>query len=477
MPPGRSCRRLLAAATSAFVVALPGAHLRAEAPASACPRLAPAPGANAGAPGASLHEGMLLDHESVLLLPDLLPTEVWRLRETFFHEGMALEVGPCHRVYALTRAYDEASRHRARKPSVDEEGNLMDYEAGLPFPPAQIDVRAEDAGIRWAWNLERRHRGPGVRGRFRLVDMPSRLGGMQVYEGEWSFVQTSHRADLASRAEAVAASYAWVAGGRFSSPNATRHLAWHQLRPDESDQDFDLPDHTFVYIPSMRKVRRAASTWVDGLYMPRYRASAPGGGGFALPGGAANPTSGSSIQVTEHLRRGFVGLSLRPNAYRWRVLGEREVLAPLNITHLGYPSERRRNFGPSGLSIADDRWDVRRAMVIQGALRATDRDHDFLTLYIDVQTQQPLYLMTHRRGAKLVEVGILAHRYTGDRTPEPLYPDGSPVNAFEPVAALFHDARDGGSGWRRESYDLRMTPPSVGEIEALMSQHQLSRGR
>jgi hypothetical protein len=420
---------------------------------------------------------MLLDHASVLLLSNLLPAEVWRRREAFFHEGMVLEVGPCHRVYPLTRAYDEAGQRRRGKPSVDAEGNLMGYEAGLPFPPAEIDARARDAGIRWAWNLERRHRGPGARGRFRLVDMPSRLGGVQVYEGEWSFFQTSHRADLVSRAEPAAASYAWIAGGRFSAPNATRHLAWHQLRPVRSDRDFGLPDHTFVYIPSMRKVRRAASTWVDGLYMPRYRASAPGGGGIAMSGGGAGPTSGSSIQVTEHLRRGFVGLTLRPNAYRWRVLGEREVLAPLNTTHPGYPIEGRRHFGPSGLSIGDDRWDVRRAIEIQGALRTSDRDHDFLTLYIDLQTQQPLYLMTHRRGGKLVEVGILAHRYTGDRSPVPLYADGSPVYAFEPVAALFYDARDGGSGWRRESYDLRMSPPSTGEIEALMSQHQLSRGR
>ena len=72
--------------------------------------------------------------------------------------------------------------------------------------------------------------------------------------------------------------------------------------------------------------------------------------------------------MTENLRRGFTGLALRPNAYVWRVQGEREVLAPINVTRGGYPEDRERNFGPSGLSVGNDRWDVRYAVVIQGAL-------------------------------------------------------------------------------------------------------------
>ena len=236
----------------------------------------------------------------------------------------------------------------------------------------------------------------------------------------------------------------------------------------------------------MRKVRRAVSTWVDGLYMPRYRVSGGGGGGgFAVPGGgglggALNPTSGESAQVTENLRRGFEGLSLRPNAYVWRILGEREVLAPINVTRGGYPGNEERNFGPGGLSVGGDRWDVRWAVVIQGAQRERDREFDYLTLYVDYQTQQPLYVVTRRRGARggrALEVGILLHRFSGDLPRYPIWPDGSPANVFDPVAAVFHDSINGESGWRRESYDVVGVPPRPAEIQRLISPGYLTRGR
>jgi hypothetical protein len=159
----------------------------------------------------------------------------------------------------------------------------------------------------------------------------------------------------------------------------------------------------------------------------------------------------------------------------WRLLEVREVLAPLNLARLGYPQRPERRFGESGLSLASDRWDVRRAVVVQGALREGGRDHDLLTLWIDTQTQQPLYAITARRGGRLVEVGILAHRYSGDVPGYPAFPDASEARVFDPVAALFVDGA--GGGWRRESYDLDSTPPDPHELERLLSSSHLERGR
>ena len=102
--------------------------------------------------------------------------------------------------------------------------------------------------------------------------------------------------------------------------------------------------------------------------------------------------------MSEYLRRGFATLSLRPNAYVWRLLGEREVLAPINSSHDGYPTDPERNFGPSGLSIASDRWDVRQAVVIEGLARFRDQ-FKTLTVYVDYQTQQPLYHRAPGRAA------------------------------------------------------------------------------
>jgi hypothetical protein len=471
---------LLAAATAA--AGLP--------PENECPVLTGIPGAGPAEDATSfkLREGMLLHFADVLLLGQLLPPEVWRNRDVFFHDGMRMEIGPCHRRYATSDFYREATEQFAGKARVDAEGNLEDYTAGLPFPPDQIDPKARDAGLRWAWDFERRYRGAGHVGSFRLVDMPSRMGGIQTYEGSWFLLQTAHRADLAASnyTLSIMPDSEWVAGGTFGEPQPARHLAWRQIRPLDVAQHYAHPDDTFVYVPTMRKARRAASGWVDGLYMPRYRTSGDsGGGGIAMggsgyaPGGALNPTAGESIQVTENLRRGFTGLSLRPNAYEWRVQGEREVLAPMNITRGGFPDDRERNFGASGLSAGNDRWDVRYAVILQGALKERGREYDLLTLWVDYQTQQPLYLMTRRRsaqGSQLLEVGILLSRYSGDLTRYPAWPGGAQARVFDPVGAVFYDTAEGGSGWRRESYDLLSIPPEESELRRLTSPGYLDRG-
>ena len=148
----------------------------------------------------------------------LLPAEVWRNREVFFHDGMRMEVGPCHRRYPVGEAYLQATQRFAPQSKLDDEGNLEGNVAGLPFPPDGIDPKAEDAGIRWAWNVERRYRGAGYAGKFRLVDMPTRaFGGIQTYEGNWFMLLTRHRADLAASDYAlpIASDQDWIAGGSF----------------------------------------------------------------------------------------------------------------------------------------------------------------------------------------------------------------------------------------------------------------------
>jgi len=136
-----------------------------------------------------------------------------------------------------------------------------------------------------------------------------------------------------------------------------------------------------------------------------------------------------------------------------------------------------RNFGPSGLSVGSDRWDVRWAVILQGAVKERGRDFDLLTLWIDYQTQQPLYLVTkQRQGGRLVDVGIQLHRFSGDLSRYPAWPDGSKANVFDPVAAVFYDAADGGSGWRRESYDMLSLPRDDSDLQQMASPSHLERG-
>jgi hypothetical protein len=254
----------IALAALAALLALPAAAKLP--PEDECPTLSGIPGASADEDAVPfrLREGMLLHFADVLLLGSLLPTEVWRNRDQFFHEGMRLEVGPCHRRYAAPEFYEQATRRFAGQARLDREGNLEGHVAGLPFPPDEIDPKAREAGLRWAWNVERRYRGAGHFGSFRLLDMPSQLGGIQTYRGDWFLLQTRQRADLPESDYAVptAGENAWVAGGFFAEPTSARHLAWRQLRPLAVSQHYAKPDDTFVYVPTMRKMRRAAATWV-----------------------------------------------------------------------------------------------------------------------------------------------------------------------------------------------------------------------
>jgi len=431
-----------------------------------------------------LREGMILALNDLLALRSLIPEEVWEQHEVFFYEGMQLEIGPCHRRYPVPENFRKATETFAGRARLDAEGNLRDYVAGLPFPPPMLD--ASDAGTRWAWNAELRHRAFGPVGSFRIVDMPSRIGAPEIYLGRFFFVRTGYRADLASSGyfEAQDDKHWWVAGGNFEEPFAARHLAWRQFRKRRALERSAEPDDTFVYVPTMRKPRRAASAWVDGVFTPRYRVSGDAGGGSIPfgsseggPTGSIQPTAGVSIAVTEHIRRGFLGLALRPNAYVWQYLGAREVLAPINATHVGYPGNPDRNFGESGLSVASDRWDLRYAVVIEGTPRLPIENVGSLKLYIDYQTQQPLYFITRRKNGLLLEVGILVSRFSGDTQGYPEFSENTPAHVFDPVAAVFYSSEGGGTGWRRESYDLRSVPVDPKALRDMTSSIGLVRGR
>ena len=445
---------------------------------------------DSGAP--LVKEGAVLNLQDLLNLRQLLPDEVWAHRDAFLHEGMRMTIGFCHRRYPNSEFYDQATRiSQAARRSMRRATSRI-TSPGSPSPTRPSTPKPPDAAIRWAWNFENRYRGAGPVGSFKIMDLPDRIGGIQNYEGEWHYIRTAHRSDLIASEYTVPESTKtlWVAGGKFEEPTNARHLAWRQSRPREAAEKFDEPDDTFVYLPDMRKPRRATSIWTDGLFTPRYTVSGVEGVGgaapFAVDGGTeytgpsfvgVSPSAGLLIAATEDIRKGFTGLALRPNAYEWTLLGEREVLAPLNGSADGWPSQKDRNFGPTGLSVATDRWDVRYAVVIRGRARNPIQGVGAITLWIDVQTQQPLYFISQRPNGFLLDVGILVHRYSGDRAGYPAWPGGERARVFDPVAASFYYVPGGGAGWRRESYDVKSVPIEPAKLRKLTSHDELVKGR
>ena len=464
--------------------AAPGPALSAPPAEGECPAISSAGPDGKPEPDATpviVKEGMRVDAEGLIALRSLLPQEVWRHRESFFFEGMVMEIGPCHRVYPEPELYREATQNFADKVSLDDQGNLENYVAGIPFPQASIDADEKMAATRWAWNLEKRFRGAGHRGRFRITDFPSRLGSVMRYEGEFFAFQAAGRSDLASSGfrSPETSDLLWATGGSFSAPFGARGLAWRQFRGTASEGTWSKPDDVFVYVPSLRKTRRAATPWVDGAFLPRYSVADQhrGGGGLALGGGVSiQPGAGPALAVTEASRAGLTGLFLRPNAYLWRLRGEQTVIAPLNGVRPGWPLVEGRNYGTSGLSVAADRWDVRHAVVIEGLLRQRSETIHSLTIYIDHQTLQPLYWFSRTRSHRLVEVGILVHRFRGDGGEGGSPAPDSALRVFEPVAASFVNALAGRGGWLRESHALESTPVKASAIKRMTTTDALDRG-
>ena len=152
------------------------------------------------------------------------------------------------------------------------------------------------------------------------------------------------------------------------------------------------------------------------------------------------------------------------------------MLAPLNARRGGYPDQPDRNFGPHGLSVATDDWDVRWAVVLEGKVRDRGRGFQTLVVYVDWQTGQPLYLITKGNLARIFDVGIAVHRFSDDSLNYPGWAEGERASVFDPVAEVFYRVADD-SGWRRESYDTRSTPPEERIRRRFTSTDFLIRGR
>ena len=106
-------RRHSPAATLILLLSLAAAQAVAAPPDEGdCPSVDAPPSEESSTVDAApvvLREGMVVDQESLLILRRLVPEEIWRNREVFFHEGMRMEIGACYRRYVIPRYYRSAT--------------------------------------------------------------------------------------------------------------------------------------------------------------------------------------------------------------------------------------------------------------------------------------------------------------------------------------------------------------------------------
>ena len=484
---------------AALAAALPPAALAEEAapvvdpwavpPEGACApsgglRVAPGDDADAPFPFAT---GEALALPQIETLRRFLPRPLWEYRERFFYEGMRLEVGPCYRDYSPPAFFQDVTARATPRATLTSDGGLEGWRAGLAFPPAAIDPADPQAGAKWAWNAATRYQAAGFRGRFRVVDLMGRIGRAEPFEGEIFRMQVAHRADLPTFATSFAKGNWWVAGGRFFEPTNAREYAWRQYRNDDALREAKRTDDLLAYLPGWRRVRRIPAVDVEGLYMPSFSvgvapaqqlavgSGAAGAGGIGAAGGVG--VDGGTLQTR---RSGFEGQELRPLLWDWQVAGVQDLLAPINVVSPMYPAEKQREFGPWGLSFASDRWDLRRALVLEGRIKGKpgERGEARVTWYFDLQTLAPLFYMAYDAKDEPVDVGVFASRWSEDRPDYPRWPDDPerPVRVLDTMGAAFANLAEDGS-WRRESWDLVSTPPPDKALKQMLSSSNLTKGR
>ncbi len=309
-----------------FVLALPVPVARAgPPPPGECPSVSGVPLLEEGkglvdAPPVLLREGTMVDAERLLMLRRLLPAVIWQHREAFFYDGMRMEIGGCYAAYPAFGPYKAATQRFRGQAKLDDEGNLLDYTAGLPFP-ARRHRPGGRARPPLAGRGTSRSAGaaPATAGRFRITEIPARVGGILTFDGRFFFLQIGHRSRSGGRRLPAARAEGPGVGGRRRVREPLRRARTGVAAvplPRIRARSTTSPDDIFVYVPTMRKQRRAATNWVDGLYVPTYTSGNEGAGGGLVYGDGASiaPTAGLSIAASEDMGRGLTGSACDPTS-------------------------------------------------------------------------------------------------------------------------------------------------------------------
>ncbi len=446
------------------------------------------PGSTEDAAPLPFQPGDVFGMDRLAVLEDYIPGFIWENRERFFFEGMRLEIGPCFRDYGPPAFFAEATESFKGSAKLLDNDGLESYVAGLPFSPELIAPDDSKAGLKWYWNVANRYQAAGFRGKFRMTDLLGRIGRAEPFEGEMFKILLAHRSDLtqADYTMAGARNKHWIAGGLFFKPFDAREYAWRQFRDLEHESKSERSDDLHAYLPQWRRVRRLNANQVEGLYMPSFSVGVQPnqqlamGTGDAMGGGVAGAGgAGGMVGTITAKRSGYEGLEIRPLLYHVKLLGLHDVLAPINAAIPCYPKSPDRDFGPWGLSFASDRWDLRRALVLEAMSKDPVGGGDArLVVYVDLQTLQPLYMATYDSKEEMTNVGYYVGRWSDDQEDYPRWPDDPEreIRVLDSVGAAFANLSEAGS-WRRESWANVSTPPPDRAVKRMMSVGELTKRR
>jgi len=407
-------------------------------------------------------EGDVIGIDKVDSLKPFLPEEFWSNRDFFFYEGMKLEIGPFYRDYSPAEAYQAASAKFAGQAKIGPGASLENQTAGQPFAMDKIDCKGDpEAGAKIIWNFDQQWEGDGADSRFyysywdRGEELPL------YYEGTAKTVQLSRRVEPEFldkqggdmfRGERRKNAF----GIEVDAPFDARGILVMTYRYKDSEKQTSQTknDDTWVYVPTLRRVRRISS--------------------------AQRTDAVSGTDFTFDDLRSFSGVAPQ---YSWKCLGEMDILAPINSKVAAYPYKKDHNFGPYGLSYADDRWELRHAVKIRFTPNNSDHPYHHKDIYIDKQSMTPLYSFAYDRKEELWKIIWHNHRWSGDNLPEDKGAwyagwEGVPVPSDARVISDTIVNVQTGTGNRIEFWDSHGTPlASKGKVRRYIDVGRLTKGR
>ena len=375
----RSARRAFIAAAAAALVLPSGARAQEDA--------------GAGAP--SFKEGDVISFDKIDSLKNFLPAEFWANRDFFFFEGMKMEIGPAFADYSPPPEWNAASEEFKGQAKIGPDESLENYTTGWAFDPASIDCKGDpNAGVKHMWNFTYAWDGDGSDTHFfysywdRGEELPL------YYEGTSKTIRMAHRTEPELveknggdlfRGEKRSLAF----GIEVDAPFDARGIMVMTYRYKDADKPVAQAknDDTWVYVPTLRRVRRIST--------------------------AQRTDAVSGTDFTFDDLRSFAGIVPQ---YTWQCLGEMDIIAPMNSKVRAYPYAKDHNFGPYGLSYADDRWELRHAVKVRMKPKNPDHPYHHKDIYIDKQTYNALYSFAYDQKEELWKIIWHNHRWSEDKT-------------------------------------------------------------
>ncbi|RMD84923.1 MAG: DUF1329 domain-containing protein [Candidatus Dadabacteria bacterium] len=325
-------------------------------------------------PAPQLAPGTVIDRTNAELARDLVsPGVLWAVRN-----GMDLRIVPYRRI-PLPAAYEKATEKYAAQCHIGPRGELLDWVAGRPFPV--IDPNDPEAARKIMYNFERTHYFSDDLN-MHLVDADTGSlyidsKGRRHYQVERHFV-----ADWLRVLQYVGRLYHEPLPAFAKNPDRTfRKSGLYPLI-----EPFDLKgvggisyryldmvrqDDTWLYLPSLRRVRRMSSAQrSDALF-------------------------GQDIDVDSY--GGYAG---QIPWFEWKLLGEKPMLASLHGDRL--PPEPCEKDG--GMTFCEV-WELRPSVyVIEGRPKAPGYAYSKRVIYVDKETYFVVYSDLYDQGGELWKV-------------------------------------------------------------------------